>query len=301
MLQAIKKLINTLNQTNLTLSQYQNFQLWLIKIKETKTRLTLEVWTSSGSEDSENTIATTIELAITDEIALNWCYESLLLAAQQTTEKEIFWKKIMQQATPLYQLELSSNLYLLTKEGIHFFDDKIVAFELNYYNYNILIILFAWQKINMGINIKKRTLIKPNNLPLKINQQLNTLNLTIYKLLLIEGTLFYQYEIDWLSKMGKYMIKSATTIYYQQEFTIKTNILSELLQLIEICNNLNDRILAYFRALLLLTHQQQLFTYDKHKDYWTLTKLGQKLFYQIDYKNFIIKNEMMKVYLQRGI
>ncbi len=75
MLQAIKKLINTLNQTNLTLSQYQNFQLWLIKIKETKTRLTLEVWTSNGSEDSENTIATTIELVIADEIALNWCYE----------------------------------------------------------------------------------------------------------------------------------------------------------------------------------------------------------------------------------
>ncbi|MFU0252040.1 hypothetical protein [Spiroplasma sp. Moj] len=73
-----------------------------------------------------------------------------------------------------------------------------------------------------------------------------------------------------------------------------------MLQLMEICNNLNDRILAYFRTLL-LTHQQQLFTYDKHKDYWILTKLGQKLFYQIDYKKFIIKNEMMKVDLQRGI
>lgn len=92
MLQAIKKLINTLNQTNLTLSQYQNFQWWLIKIKETKTRLTLEIWTSNGSEDSENTISTTIELVIANEIALNWCYESLLLAAQQTMEKN-FLKK----------------------------------------------------------------------------------------------------------------------------------------------------------------------------------------------------------------
>lgn len=301
MLQAIKKLINKLNQTNLTLSQYQNFQLWLIKIKETKTTLTLEVWTNSGIEYSENTITTTIELGIVDETALSWCYESLLLAAQQTAEKEIFWKKIMKEAEPLYQLESSSNLYLLTKHGIHFFNDKIIAFELNYYNYNILIILFAWQKINMGINMKKRKLITPKNLPLKINQQLNMLNLTIYKLLLIEGTLFYQCEIDWLSKKGKYMIKSATTIYYQQEFKIQTDILLELLQLIEICNNLNDQILAYFRTLLLLTHHHQLFTYDKHKDYWILTKLGHKLFYQIDYKKFIIKNEMMKVDLQRGI
>nr|CAK99043.1 hypothetical protein SPICI06_077 [Spiroplasma citri] len=261
MLQAIKKIINKLNQINLTLSQYQNFQLWLIKIKETKTTLTLEVWTNSGIEYSENTITTTIELGIVDETALSWCYESLLLATQQTTEKEIFWKKIMQEAEPLYQLESSSNLYLLTKHGIHFFKDKIIAFELNYYNYNILIILFAWQKINMGINMKKK-LITPKNLPLKINQQLNMLNLTIYKLLLIEGTLFYQCEIDWLS---------------------------------------NDQILAYFRTLLLLTHHHQLFNYDKHKDYWILTKLGHKLFYQIDYKKFIIKNEMMKVDLQRGI
>ncbi|UZQ30347.1 MAG: hypothetical protein OHM56_02065 [Spiroplasma phoeniceum] len=176
--------------------------------------MTLEIWTSNGSEDSKNTIATTIELAIADEIALNWCYESLLLSAKQNTEKEFFLKKNMQQVTPLYQLEPSSNLYLLTKEGIHFFNDKIVAFELDYYNYNILIILFAWKKINMGINIKKRTLIKPNNLPLKINQQLNTLSLTIYKLLLIEGILFYQCEINCLSKKGKYIIKSVTTIYY---------------------------------------------------------------------------------------
>ncbi len=104
-------------------------------------------------------------------------------------------------------------------------------------------------------------------LPIKINQQLNTLNLTIYKLLLIKGTWFYQCEIDWLSKMGKYMIKSSTTIYYKQEFIIKINILSDLSQLMKIYNNLNDRILAYFLTLLLLTHQQQLFAYDKHKYY----------------------------------
>ncbi len=60
MLQAIKKLINTLNQTNITISQYKIFQSRLIKIKETKTILTLEVLTINGSEDGKNTIETAI-------------------------------------------------------------------------------------------------------------------------------------------------------------------------------------------------------------------------------------------------
>ncbi|WP_338955630.1 hypothetical protein [Spiroplasma endosymbiont of Polydrusus cervinus] len=94
-----------------------------------------------------------------------------------------------------------------------------------------------------------------------------------------------------------YIITSGAIIYYQQEFAIRTDILFQLLQLITICNALNSQILEYYRILLLLTHHQQLFDYDKEQDYWILTKLGQKLFCQIDYKKFIIKTEIMKVHL----
>ncbi|WP_425378916.1 hypothetical protein [Spiroplasma endosymbiont of Polydrusus pterygomalis] len=91
--QSIKKVIDNLNQINISLSQYQNFQLWLIKTKETSTILTLEISTTSGSENSDNIIVTTIDLPITDETTLRWCYESLLLSEQQTVQKEFFWKK----------------------------------------------------------------------------------------------------------------------------------------------------------------------------------------------------------------
>ncbi len=78
--------------------------------------------------------------------------------------KRSFWKKIIQQPEPLYQLESSSNLYVLTKRGLHFFNDNANALKLNYYNYNILIILIAYQKINMSVDFSKPGLINVPNL-----------------------------------------------------------------------------------------------------------------------------------------
>ncbi|WP_374696213.1 hypothetical protein [Spiroplasma endosymbiont of Polydrusus formosus] len=48
----------------------------------------------------------------------------------------------------------------------------------------------------MSVDFAKLGLINVPNLETKIKQQLNALNQTIYKLSLIEWTLFYQYEVD---------------------------------------------------------------------------------------------------------
>ncbi len=133
LLPAIKTLITDLNQTNVKLSQYQNFQLWIISL---------------NSEDSDYEIVNTIDIILDYQDTLTCCYESLSLVKQQTIAKEVFWTKLMKQYQALYHLEPSSNIYLLTKKGINFFKNNTIEEKLNYYNYNILTILISLQKIN---------------------------------------------------------------------------------------------------------------------------------------------------------
>lgn len=121
--------------------------------------------------------------------------------------------------------------------------------------------------------------------------------------MLIEGCLAYECEVDWPEQKGNYLVKTASSIYYQINFVITNNekMLSQLLDLTRLINTVNERTLESFRTLLLLKHQQQLFVYDKHSDCWTLTTLGQKLFFQIDYPKFVINPNMMKFKLEKGI
>lgn len=303
LLSNIKTIIAELNQTNVKLSQYQNFQLWIIKVTEKSEIITLELLTIEDSEDSVYHVIATIDIALTKQEDLIWCYESLLLAQQQTAAKVAFWRKLTQQAKPLYQLETSSNIYCLTKIGINFFKDNTIETELNYCNYNILTILISFRKINNFKNSNDLKSCNQVNLIEEIKKSLAAMQLITYKLLLIEGCVSYHLEINWLTNTGQFLIKTNATIYYQVTLTIKTEqkILEQLLNLIQLITKLNERTLEYFRTLLLLTHQQQLFIFNKKTDCWIQTPLGQKLFYQIDYPKFIINQEMMKFNLEKGI
>ncbi|WP_425379403.1 hypothetical protein [Spiroplasma endosymbiont of Stenodema calcarata] len=303
LLSNIKTIIAELNQTNVKLSQYQNFQLWIIKVTEKSEIITLELLTIEDSEDSAYHVIATIDIALTKQEDLIWYYESLLLAQQQTAAKVAFWRKLTQQAKPLYQLETSSNIYRLTKIGINFFKDNTIETELNYCNYNILTILISFRKINNFKNSNDLKSCNQVNLIEEIKKSLAAMQLITYKLLLIEGCVSYHLEINWLTNTGQFLIKTNATIYYQVNLTIKTEqkILEQLLNLIQLITKLNERTLEYFRTLLLLTHQQQLFIFNKKTDCWIQTPLGQKLFYQIDYPKFIINQEMMKFNLEKGI
>ncbi|AOX43896.1 hypothetical protein S100390_v1c05590 [Spiroplasma sp. NBRC 100390] len=304
LLPAIKTLITDLNQTNVKLSQYQNFQLWIISLKEKGNTITLELLTSNDSEDSDYEIVNTIDIILDDQDTLTWCYESLSLVKQQTIAKEVFWTKLMKQDRALYHLEPSSNIYLLTKKGINFFKNNTIEEELNYYNYNILTILISLQKINNFSILEPEKDTGQNNFIEEIKKNLALMKTTIYKLMLIEGCLAYQCEVNWSEQKGSYLIKTNSTIYYQTDFAMTNNrkMLAQLLSLIRLINTVNKQTLEYFRTfLLLLKHNQQLFIYHKQSDCWALTTLGQKLFYQIDYSKFVINQDMMKFKLEKGI
>ncbi|WHQ37563.1 hypothetical protein E7Y35_01025 [Spiroplasma sp. SV19] len=303
MLPAIKELITDLNQTNVKLSQYQNFQLWIINLKEKINMITLELLTLNDSEDSDYQIVNAIDIPLHDQDTLTWCYESLALTKQQTKAKEVFWAQVIKEDKKLYQLEPSSNIYLLTKPGVNFFNDNIIKEELNYYNYNVLTILMSFRKINDFINLEPIKDYNQINFIEEIKKDLTAMKITIYKLMLIEGCLTYQYEVNWSERKGNYVIKTNSTIYNQIDFTISDNekMLAQLLHLIKLANMVNERTLEYFRTLLLLTHDRQLFVYHKQTDCWILTTLGQKLFYQINYPKFVINRKMMNFNLEKGI
>ncbi|WP_338966446.1 MULTISPECIES: hypothetical protein [unclassified Spiroplasma] len=200
-------------------------------------------------------------------------------------------------------LEESSGIYVLTKKGVNFFKDTTIEEELNYYNYNILTILISLRKINDAPNLEPRKEYGQINFIAEIKKNLIIMKTTSYKLMLIEGCLVYQCEVDWTAQKGNYLIKTNATIYDQTNFVMTNNekMLSQLFDLTRLMNMVNERTLEYYRTLLLLKHQQQLFVYDKQSDCWTLTILGQKLFYQIDYPKFVINPNMMKFKLEKGI
>lgn len=95
LLPAIKKLITDLNQTNVKLSQYQNFQLWIINLKEKRNIITVELLISNNSDDRDYQIANAIDIANDDHETLTWCYESLGLTKQEIITKESFWTKVL--------------------------------------------------------------------------------------------------------------------------------------------------------------------------------------------------------------
>ncbi|MBW1242284.1 MAG: hypothetical protein EIB84_05780 [Spiroplasma poulsonii] len=303
LLPAIKTLITDLNQTNVKLSQYQNFQLWIINLKEKEDIITLELLTSNNSDDSDYQVVNAIDIASDDHDTLTWCYAILDLTKQQTITKEAFWSKVTEQQQKLYVLEESSGIYVLTKKGVNFFKDTTIEEELNYYNYNILTILISLRKINDAPNLEPRKDHGQINFIGENKKNLIIMKTTSYKLMLIEGCLVYQCEVDWTAQKGNYLIKTNATIYDQTNFVMTNNekMLSQLFDLTRLMNMVNERTLEYYRTLLLLKHQQQLFVYDKQSDCWTLTILGQKLFYQIDYPKFVINPNMMKFKLEKGI